>query len=708
VEKLILIATTGEYRLAGTLGFLVNLPLAVLRFAELFTRGWLAAPARVMKALYHNNLSVWNGWSLFRNLRLPTLVIRGHRDRVYARAHYEEVARAIPGAEDVDVGVSGHLVMLERREATNRAIERFLEGPRSWRADPQADAAEGEARRALLRERPWLAQYDQGVPHTLGLPRVPLHRFLRSSARRFPARPAILYEGARLNYRRLNHESSRLANALRALGLQQGERVVLRLPNLPQTVIAYYGVLKAGGVVVWSAPGSSADELVRQVRDSQARALVTLAAQADAAREARRQTGLPHIIFTGAADYLPLWARLARGNHPAPPAEPGVHGWRALLAAHPQRSPAVETAPEDLAVIQYTGGTTATPKGVMLSHRNLVANMLQTRHWLPDLRDGREAILAALPFSHSYGMTAAMNLAVALGAALVVLPQFEAGQVLRAIRRYRPTLFPGAPAMYVAINNYPGVRRFGIDSIKVCVSGAAPLPVEVQEAFEKLTRGRLVEGYGLTEAAPVTHANPLGGPRKAGSIGLPVPSTEARILDLATGQPVPPGQIGELAVRGPQVMLGYWGAGERTDRALTADGWLMTGDVARMDEAGFFQIVARRADMWYPERDSQRPAFPRDVEEVLFEVPQVREAAVVAVANQPIAFVIAKGSDAERPSAAALLAYCRRRLPPELVPRLIIFVDDFPRSFIGRVLRRELARRYADRPPLEHATAEHA
>jgi long-chain acyl-CoA synthetase len=377
-----------------------------------------------------------------------------------------------------------------------------------------------------------------------------------------------------------------------------------------------------------------------------------------------------------------------------------MHLWSRTLPAFPPRSPEVSVEPDDLAVIQYTGGTTAAPKGVMLSHRNLVANTLQTRHWNPDLREGREVILAVVPFSHAYGMTAGMNLAIALGAALVVLPAFEVEAVLRAVRRYRPSLFPGVPSMYVAISNYPGVREFGIDSIRACISGAAPLPVEVQEAFEKLTRGRLVEGYGLTEASPVTHANPLFGLRKVGSIGIPLPNTEAKIVDLSSAKDAPAGQIGELAVRGPQVMRGYWGDGDATGRSLTRDGWLLTGDVARMDEDGYFQIIARKAEMWYPERDGQRPAghpaFPRDVEEVLFEVPQVREAAVVAIANQPIAFVIAQADRRERPSAETLIAYCRRRLPPELVPRLVIFVDDFPRSFIGKVLRRDLAKHYEE------------
>jgi long-chain acyl-CoA synthetase len=310
---------------------------------------------------------------------------------------------------------------------------------------------------------------------------------------------------------------------------------------------------------------------------------------------------------------------------------------------------------------------------------------------MPDAQEGRERFLCVLPFSHSYGLTMALNVPMALGAAMIVLPGFDPERVLKAIQRFRPTIFPGVPSMYVAINSIPGVRRYGIDSIRACISGSAPLPLEVQEAFERLTRGRLVEGYGLTEASPVTHANPLYGLRKVGSIGIPLPSTEARIVDLRTGRnEVPPGHIGELAVRGPQVMLGYWRDPEATRRVLTEDGWLLTGDIAQMDEDGYFRLIARKADMWYVGKEGQ-PAFPRDVEEVLYEIPSVKEAAVVAVAGQPIAFVIARK---EQVTNEEIIAYCRRRLPPELVPRMVFFVDEFPRTFLGKVLRRELARRY--------------
>jgi len=265
--------------------------------------------------------------------------------------------------------------------------------------------------------------------------------------------------------------------------------------------------------------------------------------------------------------------------------------------------------------------------------------------------------------------------------------------VLKTIRKYRPTIFPGSPNMYVAINSFRGARKFGIESIKACISGSAPLPVEVQESFEKLTKGHLVEGYGLTEASPVTHANPLSEQRKIGTIGVPLPSTEAKIVDLKNrGREVKVGQIGELAVRGPQVMMGYWKDSQATSEVLTEDGWLLTGDVAQMDEGGYFRIISRKADMWYASRAKPaKPSFPRDVEEVIYEIPQIKEVAVVGIAGHPFAFVIAGN---EHPTAAAVIEYCKRRLPPHLVPRFVIFMDDFPRTFIGKVLRRELAKRY--------------
>jgi long-chain acyl-CoA synthetase len=693
VERLILIATAGEFKLNPLFRLGLALPAWLLRLIGPFTRSWLHAPPHALKRFYNENMSRWRGWDRFKELVVPTLVIRGHRDLVFEKPAFAKVTESIPGADEADIGVSGHMVMLERREAVDRSIERFLEdqGQRSWRESDSGPQKRKGGRDTLRKERPWLKHYEAGVPYTVGVPNIPLHHLLRSAVRRFPLRPAIYFEGSRLSYRRLNHEANRFANALISLGVGKGARIVLLLPNVPQMVIAFYGTMKAGAAAVFVPPVIEPEEVLRQVKDSEASVLVTLSMWAGLAKQIQESCGIPHVVLTDPADYLSLpklmvssWRNRGYGLRNAV-------RWKDFLGGNSTKSPTVEVTPEDLAVIQYTGGTTAQSKGVMLSHHNLVANALQTRHWLPDAVEGRERFLCVVPIFHSYGLTAAMNVPVSVGAAMILKTQFQTLDVLKTIKRYRPTIFPGSPNMYVAINNFRGVRKYGINSIKACISGSAPLPVEVQESFEKLTRGRLVEGYGLTEASPVTHANPLGDNRRVGTIGIPLPSTESRIVELTRKhKDVKPGQLGELAIRGPQVMLGYWKNPQATAEILTDDGWLLTGDIAQGDEDGYVRIIARKADMWYPTK-GKKPAFPRDVEEVIYEIPQVKEVAVTAVAGHPFAFVIA-GRDAPTPN--AVIAYCKRRLPAYLVPRFVIFLDDFPRSFIGKVLRRELVRRY--------------
>jgi long-chain acyl-CoA synthetase len=677
VNHLILIATAGEFELNPFYRFLLNLPKPILGFLGPIVHGWLSAPPMVMHAWYHQNVAIWNGWSLFRSLQVPTTVVRGHQDAVFSKAAFDEVARAIPDAGEIDVGASGHLVMLERRQAVNRVIHRSIEtGTRSWRIDQVESESSRMAK--LLPERPWLANYDIGVPHTIAVPTITLNQLLRSAASRFPRRPALVFEGAQITYRQLLKDVMRFTAGLQSRGVKPNDRVMLLLPNIPQMVIAYFGVLEAGAVAVFSHPITEEEEFIRQLNTTQARILITLDQfdeildKLKTEKESGGLTQLSQIILTSPVEYLPFIKKLAfkyRKKDVSAPSLKGIKGinielFSTFISSRDVEPVEIDISTEDLATIQFTGGTTDEPKGVMLSHRNLVANSLQTRHWMPPANEGKEKFLCVLPFSHSYGLTTALNLPVALGATMILKAKFETLDLLKSIQKYSPTIFPGVPRMYMAIKDFPGVRKFGISSIEACISGSAPLPVEVQEAFEKLTRGRLVEGYGLTEAGPVTHGNPLYGKRKIGTIGIPFPSTEARVLDLGQGKKeVRSGQIGELAVRGPQVMLGCW-----------------QDDVA----------TRKKADMWYPHKPGE-PAFPRDVEEVLFEIPQVRDAAVVAIANQPIAFVIAKG---ERPRASEMIAYCKRRLPPQLVPRLIIFVEDFPRTFIGKILRRELAKKF--------------
>jgi long-chain acyl-CoA synthetase len=694
LDKLVLIATAGEFSIYSWARLLLRLPAGALRPVRRLVRRSLSAPPHVLKSMHHNTLSKWNGSDLFGQIKVPTLVITGHRDAVFPHAIFGEVPKRIPGAQQVEIPVSAHMVMLERADAVNRAIARFLD---------EADAKRPVARRApsaidkLMLARPWLKHYEAGVPRTVAIPDRPVHRFLRSAAARFPNQTAIQFFGTRLSYRQLSDQADRFGNALRGLGVDRGDRVMLLLPNLPQTVIAYYGALRAGATVVFASPTNSADEVLRQAQDSGAKVAVTLTRFGELGKRMKAEAGVEHVVFGHVKDYLPPARRLAftltrdaqEGHRIDFELEAGMHVWHDLLRRYPPERPGVEPDPDDPALIIYTGGTTDRPKGVMLSHRNLVANAIQTRHWITGVREGHERFLCVLPFSHIYGLTTALNVPVMVGATMILLPTFSTREVLQTIKRTRPTLFPGVPTMYMAINNFPGVRRFGIQSIRACISGAAPLPVEVQEEFEKLTRGRLVEGYGLTEAGPVTHANPLNGLRKVGTIGIPFPSTEAKVVDLATGEDLPPGHIGELVVRGPQVMLGYWGLGDETDRTLQA-GWLYTGDVASMDNDGYFAIINRKKEMILA---GEYQVYPRDVEEVLFEHPKVKEAAVVGVpATQPgqkvKAFVVLR--DGERATADELIALCRERLNEWEVPWEIEFRRELPKSFVGKVLRRVL------------------
>jgi long-chain acyl-CoA synthetase len=468
-------------------------------------------------------------------------------------------------------------------------------------------------------------------------------------------------------------------------------------------IVAYYGALKMGAVVVLSNPEANAAQIVHQLDQTGARVLVTLRDFSHLIEQVQRETSVEKIILADMGNvvskvvYKKLLKRwgITEALNPLPPQ--GNCLLMADMMLDAAKTPLTTMVhPADLATIVYTSGTTEEPKGVCLTHTNLVANTLQTRHWIQDLHYGEETFLAVVPLTHSYGMTNAMNLPIALGATIILLPVFELEQVLQQIKEHRPTLFPGVPSMYMAINQAREVRSYGLESIKACVSGAAPLPIEVQEAFEKLSRGRLVEGYGLTEASPVTHANPLYGLRKVGSIGVPIPNTDAKIVDLATGESLPPGRIGELVVKGPQVMRGYW-ADEDGTKAVLKEGWLYTGDVAVMDSEGYFQIISRKRDTIMA---GDYSVYPRDVEEVLYENSKVLEVAVVGVpsnggSQRVKAFVVPRPG--AKLSREELIQLCQRRLDEYAVPWEIEFREELPKSFVGKVLRRLLVEEKGDK-----------
>lgn len=536
---------------------------------------------------------------------------------------------------------------------------------------------------------PWLKHYPSEVPPHLTYPVEPLYRLLERTEARYGNVTATIFYNARLSYGQLGAQARRLAAGLQALGVRKGDRVAIMLANCPQAVVAYYGVLMTGAILVQINPLFTPREVKHQVTDSGARVMIAL----DLVFPILVDLDLDHLVITGLPDYMPVPTRWIAPFKLKPPTisfGDKVLRWRELLEHEPLSTPVPVDPKEDVALLQYTGATTGLPKGCMLTHHNLVTNVFQEDVWLGRDRSARGmSVLAVLPFFHVYGMTTVLNFAVHKGATMVLQPRFNPRDTVKLIHKYRPTLFPGAPAMYVAINNLPGARRYRLDSIEACISGAAPLPLEVQRAFESLTGGRLVEGYGLTEASPVTHCNPIWGERREGSIGLPWPDTEARIVDLKTGEDLPPGEIGELVVRGPQVMKGYWNRPEATAETLR-DGWLYTGDVARMDKDGYFYIVDRKKDLIIT---SGYNVYPREVEEVLYLHAGVKEAVVLGIPDEykgeaVKAYVIPKqGHDL---TAAELIAFCRTHLAPYKVPRTIEFRDELPKSLIGKILRRVL------------------
>lgn len=548
-------------------------------------------------------------------------------------------------------------------------------------------------------ERPWLARYPKGVPPNLDYPDVPLQAYLDWAAEKYPDTIATIFMGGKLTYRKLKELADRFARGLVDLGLKPGDRVALMLPNCPQFVIAFFGTLKAGCVVTAVNPLYMERELEFQLLDCQAKAIVALDLVYRRVAKVRPATALKHVIVTRISDYLPwilsklypLKAKREKTWVEIPPSD-NVLWFKSLLARSAPIPPKVEAPPaDDVALLQYTGGTTGLSKGAMLTHRNLLANALQVKSWLVEVHEGKERMLSVLPFFHVYGMTVDMNMSVVSASTMILQPRFIIADVLKAIDHLKPTLFPGAPTMYVGVINHPDVKKYNLSSITACISGSAPLPVEVQQRFEAMTGAKLVEGYGLTEASPVTHCNPIWEERRAGSIGLPFPDTDCCVMDLETGTRVlPPGEVGELVVRGPQVMKGYWQRPEENAVALR-DGWLYTGDLAKMDEDGYFYIVDRIKDMII---SGGYNIYPRDVEEVLYEHPKVKEAAIIGVPDEyrgeaVKAFVVLK--DGEKATEQEIIDFCRAKMAKYKAPREVEFRSELPKTIVGKVLRRRLA-----------------
>lgn len=527
-------------------------------------------------------------------------------------------------------------------------------------------------------ERIWLKSYEPGVPHSIEYPEISLYEMFQETVKQYSDLPALSFMGHEITYAGLQSQVEKLAAALEGLGVKKGDRVAIHLPNCPQFPIAFYAALSLGAIAVPCNPMYVARELTHQLNDSETKTIITLTSFYKMIKELQPKTTLKNIIAVNLEeDSVKI--------------ETDDYSFASLMKEYGgKQAQPVEVLPEDRAAFMYTGGATGVSKGAILQHRHLLANALQLKAWAPDLKNGEEIFLSVLPLYHSYGLTLALNLPVLTGNKMVLLPRFELRSVLQTIDREKPTRFPGVPTMYVAINNAPDLHEYDLSSIKVCNSGAAPLPVKVQEVFEKITGGKLTEGYGLSEASPVTHSNPIYGKNVPGSIGLPIPDTEMKIVDIETGDTeLPIGESGELCVRGPQVMEGYLNMPEETAQSLR-DGWLYTGDIAKVDEEGYTYIVDRKKDMVIA---GGYNIFPRDIEEVLYTHPKIKEAAVAGISDPYRgetlkAYVVLK--EGETLTEEEVIEFCKENLAAYKVPKLVEFRTELPKTMVGKILRRAL------------------
>ncbi|MFC7393706.1 AMP-binding protein [Scopulibacillus cellulosilyticus] len=549
-----------------------------------------------------------------------------------------------------------------------------------------------------IKEKKWLNRYPKEISPVLDYDDKPLFSYLEEACLSFPKKTAIHFLGKEMTYQELYRQTCQLAGSLRRMGLKKGDRVAIMLPNCPQGVISYYAALMAGGVVVQTNPLYMERELEHQLGDSGAKFMICLDLVYPKVARVRGKTALKKVIVTAIQDYLPFPKNLLypfvekRKKTPLPKimfSDSVLDFKGSIQSGESSFTPVSIDAKKDLALLQYTGGTTGPAKGVMLTHYNLTTNTIQARHWMYKNRYAEETVLGALPFFHVYGMTCVMNYAIMYVAKMIIVPKFDVQDILKTIEKQKPTMFPGAPTMYIALINHPDIRKFDLSSIETCISGSAPLPKEVQERFESLTGGKLVEGYGLSEASPVTHSNLIWGERKPGSIGLPFPDTDAKVVSAETGEEADINEIGELMVKGPQVMQGYWNRPDETE-AVLKDGWLLTGDLAYMDEEGYFYIVDRKKDMILA---SGFNIYPREIEEVLYEHPDVREAAVIGVPDAyrgetVKAFVVPK--QGKTLDEKELNTYCRKHLAAYKVPRIYEFRNELPKTTVGKILKRTL------------------
>jgi len=557
-----------------------------------------------------------------------------------------------------------------------------------------------------MKDQPWLEHYDAQVPHKMDFPEIPVYGFLEQAAEIYPQKACTIFNGATISYKEMNDLTDRLAAGFASLGVKKGDRVGLFIPNTPQFVMAYFGLQKLGAVVVATNPLYTPREIEYQVNDAGVELMILMTNNYEKVKEIQSKTRTRQIVATNIKEALPPHLRLLFGLLREKKA--GFHVklrdndvWMQDLIAKfkTEDRPKVKVNPDDTALFQYSGGTTGISKGVIATHRGLIANTVQINAWNHEGKDGEEVVLVAIPLYHAYGMVVGLLYGMMKGASLVMVPDpRDIKNVLKSIQKYKATIFPGVPALYNAINNHPDVLagKYDLSSISFCISGSAALLRETKEKFEELTGGHLIEGYGLSEAPVATHCNPMTGVNKTGSIGLPLPGVECRIINLDDGLTVlKQGEVGELVLKGPQVMKGYHNMPTETKNALR-DGWLFTGDIAYMDEEGYFFIVDRKKELIKP---GGFQVWPREVEEVIQQNPKVREVGVAGIPDASSgeavkAWVVLK--DGQTATAEEIRAWCKDKLAGYKVPKQVEFMQELPKTTVGKILRRELVRAHKE------------
>ena len=554
------------------------------------------------------------------------------------------------------------------------------------------------AQEIRYQDKPWIAHYEKGIKGEIEFEETCVPEFLERSAINFPDKMALLFQGYKVTFRELKDMVDRFATCLHGFGIRPGDSVAILLPNIIPCVVSYYAILKIGGIAVMNNPLYADRELEHQFNDSGAKALITLDLLGNRMIDLRPKTKIKQIVYASIGNYLPfpknlLFPLVAKKKKLAADVKPAddVYKWKEVIASHSPNPPPIKLSFDDVAMYQYTGGTTGVSKGVMLTHANLSKNVQQSRAWFPSFKEGEEIMLGALPFFHVFGLTVAMNFAMYMGWGDILVPRPQPEPLLETIDKFKPTFAPLVPTMYIGMLNHPNIDKTDMTSIKGCFSGSAPLPLEVIKGFEEKTGAVIVEGFGMTESTPVTHINPFaGGKRKVGSIGIPISNTECRIVSLDDGKTdVPLGESGELLVRGPQVMKGYWNKPEATAETLV-DGWLYTGDIGKMDEDGYFYIVDRKKDMII---SGGLNVYPRDIEEVFFEHPKVQEATAIGIPHPSrgeAIKVFVVSVEGETATTEELMAYCTEKLAKFKLPTEIEFRTELPKTNVGKVLKKNL------------------